>query len=187
MARITCEASSLRSSTTRQWHLFIRWFYFHAPALTRVARMNLRSNYYCRCCVAVVVREKTIVSLPQSCDVSDCHCRAPQDGESHLQNNRAVAEYQARKNAINIASAIFRAATDLLHRAHSSPGGWGRICYGHLMTRHHLVLCRFSHFKVSISLLCSCLCYPTPSLIHSFFPSCFSFLPSCFTLHIPWF
>ena len=67
---------------------------------------------------------KTIVSLSQSCDVGDCHCRAPQDGESHLQNNRAVAEYQARKNAINIASAIFRAATDLLHRAHSSPGGW---------------------------------------------------------------
>lgn len=42
---------------------------------------------------------------------------APQDGENHIQNSKALAEYQARKNAISITSTIFRAATDLLHRA----------------------------------------------------------------------
>ncbi|XP_053398701.1 E3 ubiquitin-protein ligase MYCBP2-like isoform X4 [Mercenaria mercenaria] len=46
---------------------------------------------------------------------------APQEGEQHQQNTKNLAELQARKNAIDIVSAICRVATDLLHRAQSIP------------------------------------------------------------------
>ncbi|KAL5012682.1 hypothetical protein ScPMuIL_011233 [Solemya velum] len=45
----------------------------------------------------------------------------PQDGESQQQSNKSLAELQARKNAIDIVSAICRVATDLLHRSNSLP------------------------------------------------------------------
>ncbi|XP_052792731.1 E3 ubiquitin-protein ligase MYCBP2-like isoform X2 [Mya arenaria] len=44
---------------------------------------------------------------------------APQEGEHHHQSSKNLAELQARKNAIDIVSAICRTATDLLHRAGS--------------------------------------------------------------------
>ena len=47
---------------------------------------------------------------------------APQEGDNHQQNNKNLAELQARKNAIDIVSAICRVATDLLHRAQSMKG-----------------------------------------------------------------
>ena len=47
---------------------------------------------------------------------------APQEGDNQLQSNKALAEYQARKNAINVASCVFRAATDLLQRAQGATG-----------------------------------------------------------------
>ena len=47
---------------------------------------------------------------------------APQEGDNHQQNNKNLAELQARKNAIDIVSAICRVAADLLHRAHSVKG-----------------------------------------------------------------
>ena len=34
-----------------------------------------------------------------------------------MQNSKALAELQARKNAITVASSVMRAAADLLHRA----------------------------------------------------------------------
>lgn len=48
-----------------------------------------------------------------------CYCSAPQEGEQHQQNTKNLAELQARKNAIDIVSAICRVATDLLQRAQS--------------------------------------------------------------------
>ncbi|KAL4230611.1 E3 ubiquitin-protein ligase mycbp2 [Mactra antiquata] len=44
---------------------------------------------------------------------------APQDGEQHQQNTKNLAELQARKNAIDIVSAICCVATDLLQRSQS--------------------------------------------------------------------
>ena len=50
-----------------------------------------------------------------------CLCSsAPQEGDNHQQSNKNLAELQARKNAIDIVSAICRVAADLLHRAHST-------------------------------------------------------------------
>ncbi len=47
---------------------------------------------------------------------------APLEGENQIQNSKTLAEYQARKNAINVASSVIRAATDLLHRAQGTAG-----------------------------------------------------------------
>ncbi len=49
-------------------------------------------------------------------------CSAPQEGDNQIQNSKALAEYQARENAINVSSVVFRAATDLLHRAQGFTG-----------------------------------------------------------------
>ncbi|KAK6172343.1 hypothetical protein SNE40_016020 [Patella caerulea] len=47
---------------------------------------------------------------------------APQEGESHQQSSKNLAELQARKNAIDITGAICIIATDLLHRAQGLAG-----------------------------------------------------------------
>ena len=47
---------------------------------------------------------------------------APQDGEQHQQNSKNLAVLQARKNAIDIVSAICRVASDLLHRSQTVRG-----------------------------------------------------------------
>ena len=48
---------------------------------------------------------------------------APQEGENYHQNNKSLAELQARKNAIDIVSAICRVATDVLRRAQFAAEG----------------------------------------------------------------
>jgi len=45
-----------------------------------------------------------------------------QDGETTVENSRAVAEQQAKKNTILVVGAIFRAATELLQQAQASSG-----------------------------------------------------------------
>ncbi|KAL3880398.1 hypothetical protein ACJMK2_032642, partial [Sinanodonta woodiana] len=59
---------------------------------------------------------------------------APKDGENQQQNNKSLAELQARKNAIDITSAICRVATDLLHRAQGSKG----VNVGQVLRESHL-------------------------------------------------
>ncbi len=54
---------------------------------------------------------------------------APLEGENQIQNSKTLAEYQARKNAINVASSVIRAATDLLHRAQGTAGGYCLYVY----------------------------------------------------------
>jgi hypothetical protein len=44
---------------------------------------------------------------------------APQEGDQQSQHAKTLAELQARKNAIDITSAICRTATDLLHSCSS--------------------------------------------------------------------
>ncbi|XP_074650729.1 E3 ubiquitin-protein ligase MYCBP2-like [Tubulanus polymorphus] len=44
---------------------------------------------------------------------------APQEGENRLQSSKMIAEYQARKSIISLIGSIIRAATDILHKAHS--------------------------------------------------------------------
>lgn len=52
------------------------------------------------------------------------HCfSAPQEGENYHQNNKSLAELQARKNAIDMVSAICRVATDVLRRAQYAAEG----------------------------------------------------------------
>lgn len=48
---------------------------------------------------------------------------APQEGENYHQNNKSLAELQARKNAIDMVSAICRVATDVLRRAQYAAEG----------------------------------------------------------------
>jgi hypothetical protein len=50
------------------------------------------------------------------------HFSAPQEGENY-QNNKSLAELQARKNAIDMVSAICRVATDVLRRAQFAAEG----------------------------------------------------------------
>ena len=57
-----------------------------------------------------------------------------------MQNSKAFAEYQARKNALSISNAIFRAAADLLQRSQSYPGNNSKIMLtGQIIFSNHLI------------------------------------------------